>query len=291
VSEPRSPRAGLPCCDLHVHTRLSHDGRGAVEEYCRLAIERGIYEIGFTEHVDFDPSDPGYGYFDYDACAHAVEQARRAYGGELTILFGVEVDYQEWFEDEIREFLGRNSFDYVVGSVHAVAQQPLMSPGYLACRAGIRAYTDYLEAVRRSAASGLFDVIGHLEYAARRSPDYVAYVYSTEYRSAAREALRGIVASGAVLEINASGHAHDIGRTYPSAWCLAQYRHLGGKRVTVGSDAHQPARVGLGVHRAVRLAHEVGLEVVERPANGAAQLAYGRPVRLASHTDSDLLGT
>jgi len=234
-------------------------------ECCRAAIERGIGVIGFTEHVDFDPSDPGYGFFDYEACRGAMEKAREVFVGTPTVLFGVEVDYQEWFEDRIREFLSRYNFDYVVGSVHAIAQQPLMSAGYRAGRSGVRAYADYFEAVTKSAASELFDVIGHFGYAARQDPDVNDRSLSDWFRAAAGDALKAIVASGAALEINASGCRHSVRRPYPSVWCLEQYRELGGLRVTIGSDAHGPTEVGLGVEQAVRLAQRIGLETAAPP--------------------------
>ena len=51
--------------DHHIHSNHSSDGKSSITEMCQKAIQQGIAVIGFTEHVDFDPQDWGYGYFQY----------------------------------------------------------------------------------------------------------------------------------------------------------------------------------------------------------------------------------
>ncbi len=41
--------------DYHVHSEFSDDSVFPVNDVCALAIERGIDEICFTDHVDFGP--------------------------------------------------------------------------------------------------------------------------------------------------------------------------------------------------------------------------------------------
>ena len=38
--------------DCHVHTKISHDGISSIDEYLKIAKEKGIDEITFTEHYD-----------------------------------------------------------------------------------------------------------------------------------------------------------------------------------------------------------------------------------------------
>ncbi len=245
-------------CDLHIHTALSHDGSGSVDEYCRRAIDIGIGTIGFSEHVDFDPGDPGYGRFQYDVAAEAVMNARDRYAPDLRVLFGVEVDYQEWFEDEIAAFLERHAFDYTIGSVHAVGGLAVMDARYLAERRGGDPYVDYYDAVRRSAESRLFDVIGHVGYALRRGLRAVGHP-GGRAMDMERLALTAIVRSGACLEVNGAGVRHGVGSPYPSLRTLRLYRKMGGCRVTTGSDAHRPDDIGLGLRDAEEALMRAGL--------------------------------
>ena len=52
--------------DYHIHSNHSCDGKSSIFEMCQKAIELGIEEIGFSEHVDFEPRDLGFGFFNYD---------------------------------------------------------------------------------------------------------------------------------------------------------------------------------------------------------------------------------
>ena len=40
--------------DYHVHSNYSFDAEGSIDDYCRVAISKGLEEIAFTTHVDTD---------------------------------------------------------------------------------------------------------------------------------------------------------------------------------------------------------------------------------------------
>lgn len=104
--------------DYHVHSNHSSDSDVALVEICKRAIQLGIVEIGFSEHVDLDPRNWGYKYFDYERYSSDIRKARELFGDQLVVRKGIEVDYQHWFEKNIREWLRDKEFDYVIGSVH-----------------------------------------------------------------------------------------------------------------------------------------------------------------------------
>ena len=92
--------------------------------------------------------------------------------------------------------------------------------------------------VEAAARSGLFDAVGHIDNVKRFLHPYV----SKEDLAAAPELyepiLRALVDSGTALEINTSGLRHPVGETYPSPAIVARFRELGGRAVSIGSDAH-----------------------------------------------------
>jgi histidinol-phosphatase (PHP family) len=200
--------------------------------------------LGFAEHVDFDPNDPGYGFFDYEAIQRAVTEAKGRYAPDLEVLLGVEVDYQTWFEDSIRTFLSSHRFEYVIGSVHAVDGLQIMGREYMATRTPTEAYRDYYEAVAQSARSGLFDIIGHVGYALRRGLKAIGPPDAEALRACTDAALDAIAQSGACLELNSAGYRHGVGTCYPPRYLVDRYHALGGRHVTLGSDAHRPVDVG-----------------------------------------------
>jgi len=49
--------------DYHVHSNFSCDGKSTLFEMSQRAIDLGIEEIGFSDHMDFEPKDWGLGFF------------------------------------------------------------------------------------------------------------------------------------------------------------------------------------------------------------------------------------
>lgn len=251
-------------CDLHFHTHLSWDGYGSLTAYCEAALRKGLAVLGVTDHHDVDVDDPEYSPLDYEASVQEVAEARRLYGDRLTVLHGVEVDYQHEFEDAIRHWLeerrAQGGFDYVIGSVHRVGGRSVSRTAVLAEADRAEWFALYCERIRRSALSGMFHIIGHLEYGTKRAP--VGTEDATWRAELAREAIAAVVSSGCVLEVNTAGLRHGAGQTYPGAAMLRLYREAGGRLVTLGSDAHSPDQCGTGLAPALRVIEEAGL----RPA-------------------------
>ena len=91
--------------DYHTHTTFS-DGRSLPEEYITAAINEGLSEIGFSEHLtlfkdledwNMDPVNISQ-YIDY------IENLRKK-TTSIKIKTGLEVDFFAGREREIRAFL------------------------------------------------------------------------------------------------------------------------------------------------------------------------------------------
>lgn len=52
--------------DLHIHTECSCDSEAKMEDYISEAKRKGIETICFTDHVDWNPNDYGYHYYEPD---------------------------------------------------------------------------------------------------------------------------------------------------------------------------------------------------------------------------------
>ena len=249
--------------DLHIHTTLSCDGHCTINEVCRKAIEIGLETICFTEHLDLDPNDPGYGFLDYEAYSARADQARERYASHLTILKGIEADYQSRFEGQLRDWLSDKQLDLVLGSVHYVDGVTL-SEELVRSRDLDELYGAYLEEVRLSAESGLFDVIGHLDYVKKYTGD-ASYLESSDRLGAALEAtLQSIINNGAALEVSTKGLVAKSRDYRPSLDIVRLYRDLGGRKITIGSDAHDTRVLGTGVAALSQLTQKMGLEVTAR---------------------------
>ena len=243
--------------DLHVHSSCSIDGKATIDELCEAAIAIGLGAVCFTDHWDFNPQDAGIGRFDYEAYTDLVEKARSRYAGRLVIFKGVEIDYEHRFEDEVRRALDGKRFDHVLGAVHYVEER-VLSAALLAERGLEAVYAGYLDEVAASARSGLFGAIAHFDYVSKYAGPNKVLLRDESLRRRLLECLYEIIKSGAALEINTHGLLRAPRNFYPAVELLRPYRELGGKRVTVGSDAHEAHEVGLGIGAAYAMVDALG---------------------------------
>jgi histidinol-phosphatase (PHP family) len=271
--------------DAHLHTNLSPDSDVPIDVYAAAAVERGIAELAITDHVDFEPGAPAFGYATFADRERVVRAAADRWGPRgVTIRFGVELTYDRSWEADIREHLARHSYDFTIGSVHDRVDSPYHASRvrrWIADRSLAEIVGPSFVEVEAAARSGLFDALGHLDVVKRYLHPYV----STEDLAAAPELyepiLRALVDSGTALEINTSGLRHRVGETYPTAAIVTRFRELGGRAVTVGSDAHRSDHFGWALADGYRLAAAGGFKALTF-RRGGERVAVAIPNELPS---------
>ncbi len=240
--------------DYHMHLRDPDErvvhSLEAVERFVTAAAERGVDEIGFSEHVYYFRQTRRVWALDYqtercvydlDAYVEVVLEAKRQ---GMPVKLALEVDYVGEQQDELAALLAPYPWDYLLGSVHwidglAVDQQP----GLWARAPVDEVWRRYFAAVVELASSGHVDVLAHPDLAKifRMRPDHIEY-----------PALDGVA-----LEISTAGLRKPVGELYPAAAMLEA-----GPPITLASDAHVPADVGRDFDRAVVHARAAGYETV-----------------------------
>lgn len=232
--------------DYHVHSNQSCDGKSSISEMCQKAIELGIEEIGFSEHVDFEPEDWGFGYFNYDRYTSEIKNAKESFGKRLAIRKGVEIDYQRCFEDVIREWLQNKRFDFIIGSVHYLDHEII--GGQLVRRKDLRRiYDGYFREVTYSIQSGFFDVVGHFDLVARYVDNRRSELRNFDHHEKIRTILEEVMENKIYLEINSKGLREEYRDTMPSRKIVDKFIENGGKLVSIGSDAHSTEEIGSGI--------------------------------------------
>jgi len=266
--------------DYHIHTHLCRHADGEPHEYVERAIALGMTEMGFSDHLphvaDWRPAgdlpdDFGMRLHDLDEYVTLVQDLKREYARDVTILLGIEADYIEETLDEAAALLDEYPFDYVIGSVHFVGDRFSFDHPELRDELPVygidRVYVESMALVARAAASGRFAVIAHLDLMksfGHRPEDAEAVA------AAASAALRAIKHAGCALELNTAGWRKPVGEAYPAPELLAAASDLD-IPLTLGSDAHRPSEVGYEFARAEALALEVGYSAVLRLSDGRPQ--------------------
>jgi histidinol-phosphatase (PHP family) len=213
---------------------------------CQKAIELGIEEIGFSEHVDFEPKDWGFGYFNYDRYSSEIENAKESFGNKLVIRKGVEIDYQHCFEDDIRDWLQNKKFNFIIGSVHYLDHETIGDQ--LVRRKDLgRIYDDYFNEVTYSIQSGLFDVVGHFDLVARYVDNRRSELKNFGYQEKIRTVLEEVMENKIHLEINSKGLRDKQRDTIPNRKIVEKFIENGGKLRSIGSDAHSTEEIGSGI--------------------------------------------
>jgi histidinol-phosphatase (PHP family) len=254
--------------DTHLHTVQSPDAApdALLDAYCAVALDRGIAELAITDHVDFDPMAPAYAFTTFADRERQVREAAARWSERgVAVRFGVEVTYERRYEAEIRDWLRRHPHDFTIGSVHsgpASLYEPDRVVAFLAGKSLADATAPYWDEVVGAARSGLFDALGHMDVVKRWLAPHVmpdAFAAQPELYEPVLDAL---VASGTALEVNTSGLRQMPKETYPPASIVARYRELGGRAVTIGSDAHRLGWFAFGLAEAYRLAASAGFEAL-----------------------------
>jgi len=249
--------------DLHIHSRFSDDSDAEPAVICEKAISLGLREIAFTDHVDHNPVDDCYEYFDPVAYDTEINRCRETYGDRLIIRLGVEMSEPHLYWEMEHELLRSHEFDVVIGSLHWVGNRPDWDARYfegLTLDEGLQAYFDELERMVSDDRSD-FDILGHLDIV-RRPVFYKFGITKIDYRpyeAVIRRTLRAVLDRGRIIEINTATYRRGMGEPCPPLQVLRWYVDEGGETVTLGSDAHTAGSVGAYLEHALDMARSVGI--------------------------------
>ena len=259
--------------DYHVHLRQDEVADTPASEYLTAANaeryraaaeERGIEELGVSEHVyRFTQALDVWDHAFWRECAQDDLDAYCEFVREETDLkLGIEADFVPGREDRMAALLDGRDWDYVVGSVHFLGETSVDYDRYDVWTTGEspdRVWRKYFEWLGEAAASGLFDVLAH--------PDLVKH-WGRERPWPERDpryhyevAMEAIAESGIAVEVSTAGLRKPVGEIYPSRAFLEMVLDAGNP-IALSSDAHTPEQLGYGYDRALELLDSLGVREV-----------------------------
>lgn len=246
--------------DYHIHTKMCGHATGEMSEYVAVAKEKGLAEIGFSDHIPmyFLPvleRDPGIAMKEEELPDYVERVKKLQRASDINIKLGLEADYAPGQEDKLNQILKEYPFDYVLGSIHFIDQWGFDNAQYIETYQKWdinELYTYYFELLQKAASSGAFDILAHADlikkfgFKATSSmiPSYTALA-------------KAVKKADICLEINTAGLRVPAGEMYPTPQLLEIcYQHK--IPVTIGSDAHKPEQVGDHFRQAVELLKKIG---------------------------------
>jgi histidinol-phosphatase (PHP family) len=249
--------------DYHLHLRpddlsataAEHFTQANAGRYREAATERGIEELGVSEHIyRFEQAlevwtHPLWREFARDD----LDEYCRFVREQTDLRLGVEADFVPGAEDRLANLLQARDFDYVVGSVHFLADRALDMHEHTVWDGSAsteRIWTRYFETLAEAACSGLFDILAHPDLVKVWGPDRPRP--EGDLRRYYEPAVEAIAESGIAVEVSTAGLRKRAREIYPSRAFLEMCVEANAA-FALSSDAHRPEEVGADYDRALEL--------------------------------------
>jgi histidinol-phosphatase (PHP family) len=252
--------------DYHVHTPLCKHASGRVEDYVKAAEERGLSELGFSDHaplpVLFD--DWRMDWAELELYQQWLETGR-AVAQKVKIRAGLEVDFfkvppKGQPENLLEQIVHCGKWDYLIGSVHYIGNQgsevAVDDPRHLSRWQSetdvLWMWQEYWSAYEACIRSGYFDFCAHPDLAKRfklRPKGDLKRYYEPVIQAFAEKDV--------VMEVSTAGWRKDVREIYPHREMI-ELAFAAGVKIILNSDAHDPLEVGYEYTKALELLKEVG---------------------------------
>ena len=244
--------------NLHTHTHHSPDAHNTVAERVTAANALGLRFMAVTDHVEINRYYPAEYYhaeqteeFFYDGKgvfegSMAEIAAAQAHCAPLTILAGAEIGQIPQDTEKSALLYNDPRVDLIIGSVHELPGRPDFYFLNYAEENIPALVTAYFEELLRLAQTDCYDILGHLTYGLRYLPDRRAYDLAP-HQELIDEILMTVIRKKKAIELNGSGLRKPRLYIDPDLVLVRRYRELGGKYLTISTDAHETKFLGFGI--------------------------------------------
>lgn len=242
--------------DIHNHTAPhSPDARQSLDELVASARQAGLYGIMVTEHVEPDYPDPLApdpvlsALYDMEEAARTLARVRASLPDDgFLVLSGLEFGWMPHLGLRMADMVRSAPFDGILLSMHVLrGHDPYFDSTifHASRRTLCREWMAHQAAMAREAPD--FDILGHYDYFSRYAPWEDPRLRYDDAPDEMEAFLSALAARGAALELNTRTvlrmEALGVADPLPDRRILERFRELGGERVCIGSDSHEP-----GVH-------------------------------------------
>lgn len=238
--------------DSHNHTsEFSGDAHMTAPELFAAAKSRNLSAVVITEHYEMD-----YPHkldtpllFDVDSYFESFSKWAGMIHDGLHIYSGIELGYQPHLCGFYNNLIARYPFDSVIMSNHLYkGQDPYFFPEcYKSSKSEV--FSSYIDELTQMViSSDDFDIVGHFDYIMRYSTYNDPTMRYSDASGSFDKFLQALVYKKKSLEVNTRSInkllSKNISNYWPDRDILERYIALGGERVTLGSDSHDPSTLG-----------------------------------------------
>lgn len=271
--------------DYHLHCEYSDDSNEPMENQIQEAITLGLDEMCFTDHVDYgikrDWDDPEgiiirhaiehgkevdlvLANVNYPKYFEALNMYQKKYASSISIKKGLEFGIQSITVDAYEKLYAsyQDDLDFVLFSMHQVNNLEFWTQDFQKGKTQ-KEYNDeyYKEIYQTMQMFHHYSCLAHLDLLARYDENGI-YPFENE-KDIIAEILKYAIRDEKGIEINTSSWKYGLKDTQPSRAILKLYKDLGGKIITVGSDAHETKYLASHIKDAYAiLKNEIGINEI-----------------------------
>ncbi len=250
--------------DMHSHTDNSPDGAHSAMLLCEYAERAGLRALAVTDHCECNEfAQKGYDRSIRQSYFEATK-AKSVFAGRLLVLRGIELGQPNQCREAAQQVLSSLNFDFVLASLHNLTG--LEDFYFLDYK---KSGFDYREILERYFSELLiiaeecdYDSLAHITYPIRYFGVPIEEIDFTRYDSITDKILSAVAQRGKALEINTSGIRKGLGYLVPHEYYVKRFYELGGKYITVGSDAHTCFDVGKDIEAGMKAAYDCGFREI-----------------------------
>ncbi len=247
----------------HMHCYFSGDSDTPMKDMIEGSVDNNMAGITFTDHLDLDYYHNN-GRFDLDIegyrkCYDSLTK-NGSYEGQIEVLWGIELGLQPHLSKIHDALISTHNFDYVIGSTHQVDKYDPYYPDYFndyGVKGGVRRFFEVTK--ENITAYKNFDSYGHLDYVVRYNEEAKKLPYS-EYSDIIEEILQLLIENDKSLEINTAAYKFGLKEPNPCIATIKKYNDMGGKLITLGSDAHKVEQIPVGYDKIRQILKDCGFD-------------------------------
>lgn len=257
-------------CDYHVHTYYSDDSDYLMKDVVRDAVQLGIDELCFTDHVDYgvkyDVGDPvlledpsrreNVNYIKY---SNEIKELNQFYGEKISIKTGMEFGIQKHTLSSFDKLYHAYDFDFIILSCHQIDDKEFWTQefqlGKSQAEFNYQYYNEILEVIKNYKN---YSVLGHLDLI-NRYDEFGIYPFEN-IREIVTEILKVVIQDGKGIEVNTSSRRYGLSDLTPSREILMLYKKLGGTILTIGSDSHENSHLATYIEETKQDLKQMGFE-------------------------------
>lgn len=242
--------------DSHMHSKFSTDSNMNIEDAIKVGNKNNIGII-ITDHMDLDYPVKDEFKFHIPSYFSEYEKYR-----SNKVKLGIEIGLTENTLLD-NELIAKNyDFDFILGSIHAVRgldiYEEYIHQGYNKKEFFTYYFEDMLKCVQ---IYNNFDSLSHIDYPCRYCSFDNKEILVNEFKDILSEIFTTLINKGKVLELNTSRlHIPEANKALKDIYKL--YFDLGGKYVTLGSDAHSHLNINRNFDLALKFIEDLELKGV-----------------------------